>query len=143
MSNDNYATPKAFYNILDQEFGFDYDPSPINPTGLRDYDANGGTEIDSWLGKTIFVNPPYSDPRPWIEIAVKEMHRGKTVVMLLKADPSTTYFHDLILPHGQIRYIKGRIAFNGSRAPFPNIIVIFSFKQYPTRTYDINLIDTK
>ncbi|MHB1908285.1 MAG: DNA N-6-adenine-methyltransferase [Nitrososphaerales archaeon] len=143
MTSDNYATPKPFYNILDSEFGFDYDPSPINPTALRAFDGECDGSTTEWKGKSIFVNPPYSDPRPWIENAVKEMHKGKTVVMLLKCDPSTTYFHDLILPHGQIRYIKGRISFNGERAPFPNYIVIFSFKQYPTRTYDINLIDPK
>ena len=50
--SDNWETPKELYNSLDAEFGFDFDPCPINCT---DFD---GLQID-W-GKSNFVNPPYS-----------------------------------------------------------------------------------
>jgi len=49
--SDNWATPKEFYNQLNKEFNFDFDPCPLHSTfdGLK-------TE---W-GKVNFVNPPYS-----------------------------------------------------------------------------------
>jgi len=117
---DNYQTPKALYEELDKEFHFDYDPCPLNPIGLRDRDGLG-----EWKGHSIFINPPYSKPRPWIENALKQ--KDKTIVMLLKADTSTNWFHDLILPNAEIRFIRGRLHFNEKGpAPFPSMVVIIS-----------------
>jgi hypothetical protein len=45
----NWKTPKAFYQALDAEFSFDFDPCPPNP----DFD---GLSID-W-GSVNFCNPP-------------------------------------------------------------------------------------
>ena len=28
--SNNWATPKEFYEMLDEEFGFDFDPCPLN-----------------------------------------------------------------------------------------------------------------
>jgi len=122
---DNYSTPKTIYEELDREFNFDYDPCTLNPKGLREYDGLG-----SWAGERIFVNPPYSKPRPWIEKAIEEWKKGKLVVMLLKADTSTNWFHDLILPYAEIRFIRGRLHFSEKGpAPFPSMIVIFKPKE--------------
>lgn len=117
-TGDNWATPKAVYNGLDEEFHFDCDPCPLNPNG------NGGLEME-W-GKSTFVNPPYSKPRPWIEKAIQEAEKGKTVVMLLRGDTSTRWFHDLVLGKAEIRFLKGRIHFNDLKpAPFPSIVAVY------------------
>lgn len=31
--SDNWATPKEFYDALNAEFNFDYDPCPLNGRG--------------------------------------------------------------------------------------------------------------
>lgn len=46
---DQWATPKEFYKTLNEEFGFDFDPCPINPT----FD---GLSV-AW-GKRNYMNPP-------------------------------------------------------------------------------------
>lgn len=118
---DNYHTPKSIYEALNERFHFDYDPCPANPIGLRDFDGLG-----EWRGNSIFVNPPYSKPLPWIKRAIEEQRKGKTVVMLLKADTSTIWFHDYVLPNAKIEWIRGRIRFNGDPAPFPSMVAIFT-----------------
>ena len=52
---------------------------------------------------------------------------GNTVVMLLPARTDTRWFHDYIYNRSEIRFIKGRLKFGGSRnsAPFPSMVVIF------------------
>jgi len=121
-SNDNWGTPKALYEALDKEFHFDSDPNPINPEGLRENDGLG-----DWRGKTIWVNPPYSKPAPWIKNALRLTWLGKTTVMLLKSDTGTNWFHDYVLPHAEIRFIRQRLSFNdtGNNAPFASLIAIF------------------
>jgi len=116
-TSDNYETPKYVYEPLNEEFHFNDDPCPLHGTGGLDRD---------W-GTCTFVNPPYSKPAPWIEKAHNEWLKGKTIVMLLRCDTSTNAFHDYILGNAEIRYIRGRIKFDGLHpAPFASIIVVFS-----------------
>lgn len=119
MSNsDNYKTPEEFYKVLDNEFHFDDDPCPLH----GELKENGLTR--EWGGST-FMNPPYSKPAPWCKKALEESMKGKTVVGLLRGDTSTNWFHEYVLPFAEIRFIKGRIKFNGSPAPFNSIIAIW------------------
>ncbi len=116
---DHYKTPADFYERLDREYHFDDDPCPFDAIGL----FHRGLER-SW-GRSTFVNPPYSNPRPWIEKAITEAREGKTVVMLLRSDTSTEWFHELVLPWAEIRWLKGRLKFTKDRAPFPVFLAIF------------------
>ena len=121
--DDNYPTPKMLYDELDKRFHFDFDPCPANPNGLREFDGLG-----EWLGKSIYINPPYSKPLPWIKRAIEEQRKGKTIVMLLKSDTSTIWFHDYVVPNARVIFIKGRVNFKGGPSPFPNLIAIFEPK---------------
>jgi len=119
ISNQDARTPEELYKQLNEEFHFDFDPCPNNPT----FD---GLKIE-W-GKSNYVNPPWANKTPWIKKAIEESRKGKTVVMLLPADTSTRWFHDLILPNAdEIRFIRGRLKFskNGYPAKYPSMIVIF------------------
>ena len=113
---DSWATPKAVYDALDAEFCFNDDPCPLEGTG--------GLER-AW-GSTVFLNPPYSNPAPWVQKAYLESCLGKTVVGLLRGDTSTRWFHEWVLPYAELRFVKGRLRFNGNgRAPFSSIIAIW------------------
>ena len=52
---------------------------------------------------------------------------GATVVMLLPARTDTRWFHDYIYGKAEVRFIRGRLKFGGSKnsAPFPSMVVIF------------------
>lgn len=118
--NDNTPTPKKMYDELNVEFHFDHDPCFLNPQGLREYDGLG-----NW-GTSNFVNPPYSKKTPWILHAVEEQRKGHRTVMLLPADTSTNWFHDLIMPNAEIRFIRGRVSFReGTHASYPSMLAIF------------------
>ena len=118
---DNTGTPQELYSTLEREFHFDHDPCPLNPEGLRSTDGLG-----DW-GQSNFCNPPYSNKEPWIRKAIEEQAKGKLTVMLLPVDTSTAWFHDLILPHAEIRWLRGRLTFHarGSPAKFASMLCIF------------------
>ena len=99
-----WLTPPDLYSRLDAEFHFDFDPCPVNP----DFD---GLSV-AW-GKSNFVNPPYNriDKPKFIRKAYNEWQAGKTCVLLIPAATGTKQFHDIILPHAEVRFRKGRIAF--------------------------------
>lgn len=105
--SDNWATPKEFYEALNAEFNFDFDPCPLN----ADFD---GLKIE-WGGVN-FVNPPYSRKlkEAFVAKAIEQMRKGKTSVMLLPVSTSTELFHGLIKPNAhEIRFVRKRIKFLG------------------------------
>ena len=53
---------------------------------------------------------------------------GGTAVMLIPARTDTKAFHDYIYGKAEIRFIRGRLRFGGSKnsAPFPSMVVIFN-----------------
>jgi site-specific DNA-methyltransferase (adenine-specific) len=120
-NHDNRLTPKQLYNKLDAEFHFNYDPCPANPTvGMREKDGLG-----SW-GTRNYVNPPYSEKAVWIKKAIEEQQKGKLSVLLLPVDTSTSWFHDLVIPNAEIRWIRGRVQFiPGMPAKFASMVCIF------------------
>ena len=109
-NNDNWKTPDLFYQKLNDEFNFDFDPCPLN----HDTNKWNGLNID-W-GKRNFINPPYSRKlkEAFIKKAICEANKGKLCVMLIPVSTSTKIFHDYILPNKtEIRFVKGRIKFCG------------------------------
>ncbi|MFI5073227.1 MAG: hypothetical protein ACHP8A_20350, partial [Terriglobales bacterium] len=53
-ASDRWATPKAVYAALNAEFGFNFDPCPLDGAG------DGLAPLFcEWRGKRVFCNPPY------------------------------------------------------------------------------------
>ena len=122
--NVNEKTPEGFYNQLDNEFHFDYDPCPLN----KHFDENA--IFKDW-GKRAFINPPYGKRvRSFLEKALIEIKRGNTelAVFLLPAYTDVKWFHEVVLPKAKdIRFIKGRLKFgeHNNTAPFASMVVVF------------------
>ena len=110
--SDNWATPKYFYDQLNAEFNFDFDPCPFTAEEITP--EKDGLLIE-W-GDRNFINPPYSRKlkEGFVLKAIEESKKGKRCVMLLPVSTSTKLFHDHIQPNAkEIRFVKGRIKFVG------------------------------
>ncbi len=124
-SNDEYATPAW---IKDGLFSGWFDPCPLTK-GLVSFD---GLTSD-WKDKT-FVNPPYSKPAPWIDKAIAENKKGKTIALLVKHDTSTIWWSKLHEAGAEFLAVIGRLHFNGSgAAPFPSVLVMLYNSQQTKR----------
>ena len=125
-----WATPKDFYDQLNDEFHFDFDPCPI---------AGSQNGIFSELGLVNFVNPPYNKAiRGWLQKGILEKSKGNLSVFLLPVRTDVVWFHELVLPNAdQIRFVRGRLYFGERRthpAPFPSMLVIFKPKPQAATT---------
>jgi len=112
-NTDDWATPKSFYDELDKEFHFDFDPCPLN---LGEITPENDGLLKEW-GKCNFVNPPYSRAlkEAFVKKGIEESKKGKKCVFLLPVSTSTVLFHDFILPNisEPIRFVRKRIKFIG------------------------------
>lgn len=125
---DLWATPKLFFNMLNEEFHFDLDVCalPENAKCAEYFTPEVDGLAQDWTGRRCWCNPPYGRQiGRWVEKAA----RAKAlVVMLLPARTDTRWFHDFIYGKGaEIRFIKGRLKLGGgtANAPFPSMVVIF------------------
>ena len=129
---DKWNTPDWLMKIFEGWF----DPCPDNP-------VSDGLKID-WKDKT-YVNPPYSNPLPWVEKAIEESKKGKTIVMLLKVDTSTRWFAKLNEAKAKIFWLNGRIKFKNQEtklqqsqwkpAGFPSMLVVLAQKMTKVPNY--------
>lgn len=131
---DNYETDswiQAMFPISPSyaECGQDpalwFDPCPLDPNWTRN-----GLEC-AWLNRT-FVNPPYSNPMPWIKkgIYLNET-AGINVVFLLKHDSSTRWFALLQEAGAKFLMINGRLKYNtGRSANFPSVLAVLEGMPY-------------
>ena len=117
--NPNWKTPEWLYQELNKEFKFDFDPCPVNPN----FD---GLNVE-W-GNRNYVNPPYKDNKLWLKKGFEEWKKGKTCVFLIPSRTDSRYWHDFVMNANEIRFIKGRLKFQGAKhsSPFPSCIVVFN-----------------
>ena len=117
--SDHWSTPAATYDALNAEFGFTFDPCPLM--------AQEDGRKAKWTGR-VFCNPPYSRIGEFLKkglfhLASKDC---ELLVFLIPARTDTAWFHDYC-KKGEIRFLRGRLKFGGSKnsAPFPSMVVVF------------------
>lgn len=155
LSSKHYEWPtlQVTFNHLHKEFNFTLDPCSTkeNAKCKKFFTKEDDGLSKSWTNETVFMNPPYcGQTGAWIKKAYDEFNATKddwnptTVVCLITCSPDRSYWHDYIFPFAsQIRFIRGRLKFEGSKttAPFPSAIVIFSNKKYKEKYISINARD--
>lgn len=145
-SNTNeWGTPQKLFEILNEEFHFTLDPCSNNEnykTG-KHYTIQENGLLQDWSGERVYMNPPYGyETSKWIEKAFQESQKGAIVVCLIVARTDTSYWHDIIFKYAtQIRFIRGKIKFDGAKwnAPFASAIVIFDSKKYKEKIVYYNI----
>lgn len=141
---DEWSTPQDFFDVLNQEFDFGLDAAATaeNAKCPRFYSAEFDSLRCCWLEpvlhrerKTVWCNPPYSRLAEFLAKAAAERLIGVTTVMLIPSRTDTKAFHEHVWDREkhqpregvQIRPVKGRLKFGGSKnsAPFPSTVVVF------------------
>jgi len=92
-SRDAWATPRLLGRNLVEEFGCRLDVAASHSTALC---SRYFTAADDGLSRpwdvTVWCNPPYSDPSPWVKRAIMEADRGRDSVLLLPAMVGVAWF---------------------------------------------------
>lgn len=135
-SSDDWATPPEEVARWAEQFGpFDLDPCcrPETAKAPCFYTvADDGLAL-SWFGR-VWLNPPYSNPGPWLKKAKEEVATGncELVTALIPAATDTAWFHDHVLHNATLHFRRGRIRFLGwmgtpiGSPKSPSIIAVYA-----------------
>lgn len=143
-------TPQDFFEQLNTEFEFEIDlaASEKNTKCEYYYDEEANSLVQPWEGRC-WCNPPYGRGiLSWVSKAAEESAiNGSLVVMLLPARTDTKWFAAVAESADEIRFIKGRLHFEGqpANAPFPSMVAIWfghhvGWKKCEPGPYQYNLI---
>jgi phage N-6-adenine-methyltransferase len=143
--NDDHRTPKDLFKNLDKMFGpFELDAAANDENALckKYYTKENSGLTNSWDVARVWINPPYSNLRKWVEKGLLELSKGncEKIVMLLPVDTSAIvwgrYVYDLA---AEIYFINKRIKFHGpnelegTSSPRANAVVVFN-KNYNNKS---------
>lgn len=135
-ATDEWSTPQNLFDQLNAIYQFTLDvcATPENAKCNRFYTEADNGLLQPWRGR-VWCNPPYGrEIGKWVQCAVTATEQwgpiGRTadvVVMLLPARTDTRWWHEYVIPYGQITFLRGRLKFGGAKtsAPFPSAIVVF------------------
>lgn len=110
----HWATPPEVFEPLHREFQFTLDAcaTPENAKLPRFYTETDDGLSKSWAGERVFMNPPYGrEIYAWTKKAREEATKGALVVGLLPASCDLQWWHDDVVGHAEVRYIRGRVRF--------------------------------
>ena len=121
-------TPLSLFDPLNKEFNFTVDVCSTKENKKVDnyWTLNEDGLSQDWIG-VCWCNPPYGRNMPlWIKKAIKSSTIGTTTVMLIPARTNTGWWHELVIPNFEIRFIRGRPKFNNGKhgLPFPLAILV-------------------
>lgn len=120
FDKNTYQTPQFVFDYMNRKYRFDWDGCASSENALckkfisKELDiTKPETQALIEKGARVWINPPYSNPLPFVEAAVSLMtERDCTVVMLLPADKSTKWFTTaLCYATDVIDIVGGRINF--------------------------------
>lgn len=128
---DLWATPWDIFHgvewLIGRKFTLDACASEHNKKCERYISEEQNCLVSEWIVETSFyqnvwVNPPYSDPTPFIEKAIEQSkkYKGMLVAMLLPASTSSAWFKLCVDYATKIWFITAEDEKSGGRISFLN-----------------------
>jgi len=142
----DWPTPREFFDAVERmfidrfggPFELDAAASAENHKAPLYYTEETNGLAQAWRGR-VWLNPPYgAQIGDWVRHAYQESQRhGATVAVLVPARVDTKWFHSWATKAAEIRFIRGRIQFEGAAAsaPFPSVLLIFYKHEGPRRVH--------
>ena len=134
--NDLWCTPKWLFEALNDIWNFTLDAACMKETALcpKYYTPEDDSLIQNWDNEIVWLNPPYSNLKPWLEKSVHAYNNGSTVMILVPSRTDTKAFQDHASKYCTCMcFIKGRLKFvdpnkdpaaKQDSAPFPSVLIV-------------------
>lgn len=122
-SKDDWFTPLWLIKLLEKKYKlkFDYDPCGNEKSKVSQHIKNFDTITTNGLNtdwskyNNIFVNPPFSNKKDWVDKIIKEWSMGGVNIFVLLPMSLETKSIQNLLNGGKLLIPNGRIAFEDGK----------------------------
>lgn len=114
LKSIEWGTPPEIFNPINEEFDFTLDVSAIKSNTKCDkfFTPEEDGLKQKWDNETCWCNPPYGrQVKDWCIKAKEQTKKGTTTVLLIPCKTNTNWWHDIVIPHAEIRFLRGRVKF--------------------------------
>lgn len=142
-SKQNYQTPPELLNALvyltKRPYEFDLAADVNNRVATHyfdealnalhsSYDWSDMYIDDKGLIKTLWLNPPFGEIKPFVKKASEtDWKPGQMLHVLVPASVGSKWFFDYVWGKAAITFLIGRIKFVGASGPFPKDCMILTY----------------
>lgn len=149
-TKQDYGTDKKFWKVLNSKYDFEWDLACTKENCLvrsgashygYDYPEYNAFEY-TWhnMSGWLYLNPPFSDIRPWVQKCYEESLQGAKIVLLTPASVGSKWFNDFVFNKAYVFFLKGRLTFEGMKPnpktgkvdPYPKDCMISVFDNFHT-----------
>ncbi len=139
-----YATPSDLREAVRNKFGhitWDLAADENNTVAKKFYTEKDDAFRQHWHAKEglLWLNPPFTFIRPWVERAMYESENGANMLVLVPAAVGARWFANFVFKKGDIYFLNGRVTFAGHKAPYPKDCMIVHY--HPKRTGLVEIWD--
>ena len=134
---DRLETPPWFFKRWAEVFNFTFDAAASEQNHLVPNWSDDSLDLD-WVaeakGGVTWLNPPYSNPGPFLLKAGNTRLKGGNVVALIKYDTSVAWYWEYVHGKADIILIPKRLRFyldgkaTEHTASFPNALLFYKSK---------------
>jgi len=127
--HSDWQTLSDLFSGLNFEFSFELDvcATAENAKCKRYFSPDEDGLKQPWHGRCWMIPPYGREIAAWMQKAFQAAQSGATVVCLVPARMDTKWWHTYVTRASEIRYLRGRVGFDGApnSAPLRSAIVIF------------------
>ncbi len=130
-----WGTPPEIFDKINAEFKFTLDVCAIaeNAKAVRFFTPIDNGLKQPWDNEVCWCNPPYGrEVSNWCKKALEQSKKGTTTVLLIPCKTNTNWWHDIVIPNAEVRFLRGRVKFmytDGKQStqalPWPLAFVIY------------------
>jgi site-specific DNA-methyltransferase (adenine-specific) len=120
---EDWGTPAPLWDALHDEFCFTVDAaaSPENALLPTYWTAEQSALLQDWQGHMVYINPPFSHGAlaAFARKAWEETRQLNTTAVMLCPVKSDQRWWGQWAIRSQIRFLRGRVTFEGAKSAFP------------------------
>ena len=145
-SKQNYGTPENFICAVLPKLGItsfarDLAADKDNTQGKVFFTEKQNSLTKCWFDIVVpkwqWMNPPFSDIRPWAEKAYRSSLCGAQIAMLIPASVGANWWRDWVHEKARVFLLNGRIHFVGCEDPYPKDCALLLYSRNWDAGYDV------
>ena len=120
----NWRTPRELFDRLHAEYAFTLDGASEPENGLLPKASTAAAPLP-WNGERVFCNPPWSNIRPFLELAPA----ADLAVFLVPSRTNARWFHRALELGADPKFFVGRVKFDGAKYNCPVDCLLLEFRK--------------